>query len=113
MKNNVHTVVVSQDKSFAYVANINSGLLCKINLEKIATSKDALTELKLGFPIAEITLTQNDKILIASDMMDNVLAIIDTKNWTAEIKHPFSARLFARVPKSEETASITMGYQKS
>lgn len=71
-----HMVIVDAEKRFAYVANTDSGSVCKIDLRNFAV----LGELKIGKEAEGLALTTEEDLLFVTDRKDNYVAVIRTKD---------------------------------
>lgn len=71
-----HMVLVDAGNHFAYVANTDSGSLCKINLKNFTIEK----EVKIGREAEGLALTPQEDLLFVTDRKDNYIAVIKTKD---------------------------------
>lgn len=77
-----HMVLVDAEKRFAYVANTDSGTVCKINLMNFAV----VGEVKIGKETEGLALTNEEDLLLVTDRKDNEVAVIRTKDLSLQKK---------------------------
>lgn len=71
-----HMVIVDAELRFAYVANVESGTVCKIDLKTFSL----VAEVKIGKEAEGIALTLDENLLLVTDRKDNFVAVLRTKD---------------------------------
>ncbi len=71
-----HMVISDYAKQYAYVANSESGTVCKINLRNFSLVGEA----KIGKEAEGLALTLEDDLLFVTDRKDNYVAVVKTKD---------------------------------
>lgn len=77
-----HMVLVDTERHFAYVANTDSGSVCKINLKNFTVEG----EVKIGNEAEGLALTTGEDLLFVTDRKDNYVAAIRTKDLSLQKK---------------------------
>lgn len=77
-----HMVLVDAEQHFAYVANTDSGSVCKINLKNFTVEN----EVKIGKEAEGLALTTGEDLLLVTDRKDNYVAVLKTKDLTIQNK---------------------------
>lgn len=71
-----HMVAADAEKRFAYVANTDSGSVCKIDLR----NDSVVGEVKIGKEAEGLALTNEENLLLVTNRKDNFVGVIRTKD---------------------------------
>jgi len=79
-----HMVTTDAELRYAYVANADSGTVCKIDLKTFTV----VGEVKVGSGVEGVALTLDENLLLATARKDNVVTVVRTKDLTLLKKIP-------------------------